>query len=235
MKRGLVFGVMALLGLATTAMAGLPCAAYSSCALSVVNSQGCNQCDMIWSPGATTTADYMVINVTVRDCLENPVATCDVQLDLSGSFDANGDLSGTINGKLCGPATRTAQTDANGVASFEITGGGSGAVMLDWTVTALCADPTVEICANSDTLCAKSFDYDGTLGINFFDTFKYLAGLGAGSSYSSDFASCSGANAVNFFDTFRYLAHLGAPDACAGANTPLTLVDGVVDCDALFN
>ncbi|MFH1278388.1 MAG: hypothetical protein ABIK65_08415 [Candidatus Eisenbacteria bacterium] len=235
MKKGLVLGVVALLGFAGTAFAGLPCAAYSACNLSIQNVVGCGTADMVWT--SSQLADYIVIRVTVRDCLENPVEACDVRLDLSGSFDSNVDVDPTnaanFNGRICGTATRIAATNANGAVAFNISGGGAGAVFLNWTVTAQCADPEVPLCANSDTLCAKSYNYNGDTGINFFDTFKYLPALNAGVGYSSDFAQCSTANGINFFDTFRYLPRLNNGDSCVeGFN--LTKVNNVLECDTIF-
>jgi hypothetical protein len=232
MKKGLVFGVVALLGLAGSAFAGLPCAAYSVCDLTIQNVTNCGTADLVWTPNEL--ADYIVIRVTVRDCLENPVELCDVRLDMSGSFDANADVTTGVNGRICGSATQTGQTDANGAVSFNLSGGGAGAVMLDWTVTAQCADPEVELCANSDTLCAKSYDFNGSGNINFFDTFKYLPELNSGIGYSSDFAQCSTSNIVNFFDTFKYLPRLNNGDACPSGFWSLTNVDGVVECDDIF-
>lgn len=232
MKKGLVFGVVALLGLAGTASAGLPCAAYSVCGLTIQNVTNCATTNLVWTPNQY--ADYIVIRVTVRDCLENPVELCDVRLDLSGSFDANNDISPGVNGRICGTATRTAQTNANGAVAFNISGGGAGAIFLNWTVTAQCADPEVELCANTDTLCAKSYDFNGTGNINFFDTFKYLPQLNATTGYSSDFAQCSASNIVNFFDTFKYLPRLNNVDACPSGSFLLTYVDGVLECNDIF-
>ncbi len=49
--------------------------------------------------------------------------------------------------------------------------------------------------------------------VNFFDTFRYLPQLSAGSGWSGDF-TCDGN--VNFFDTFQYL-----PALSGGVNLPV--------------
>ena len=140
-----------------------------------------------------------------------------------------------MNARLCGTATVTQTTDANGVTNFSLVGGGSGAIVLDYTVTAECADPEVELCANSDTLCAKSVDYNGTGNVNFFDTFKYLPALNTGTGYSADMAACNTSNIVNFFDTFKYLPALNTGAACSGGSFLLTLNDGgLFQCDDVF-
>lgn len=232
MKKGLLICMVALFGFAGSAFAGLPCAAYSSCDLTLDISEGCTTTDLVWTPAGT--ADVIVISVTVRDCLENPVDTCQVRLDMSGSIDVHTSCGTNITGVICGSASSFATTDANGVAEFTVTGGGGGALFLDWTVTALCADPEVELCTSSDTLCVKSHDVNGSGNINFFDTFKYLPALNAGISYCVDWGSCNTANTVNFFDTFKYLPHLNAADACPSGFFALTVVDGVIECDDLF-
>ena len=236
MKKGIVIGLFALamLGFTGSAFAGLPCAAYSNCELATVITQGCTTTDIIWSP-SNTTADYVVIRGTVKDCIDNPVDTCDVQLDLSAGFDMNDDLVAGVSGRICGTSSSTTTTDANGYFEFTVTGGGSGAFIFDWTITALCADPSVEICASSDTLCAKSYDFNGSGNINFFDTFKYLPQLIAGVGYSSDFAACNTSNMVNFFDTFKYLPRLIAGDPCVGGSFLATSLEGLIyECDAIF-
>jgi len=177
MKKGLMIG-LALFAFAGTALAGLPCAAYSTCTLTLNTPTACSTCDLVWAPDGSM--DTIVLAVTVLDCLENPVDACDVRLDMSGEFDPNNDLGAGVNARICGTATVTQTTDANGVANFTIVGGGAGAIVLDYTVTAECADPEVELCANSDTLCVKSVDYNGTGNVNFFDTFKYLPALNTG-------------------------------------------------------
>ncbi len=237
MKKGMVIGLFALamLGFTGSAFAGLPCAAYSNCELGTVALVGCSTTDIIWSPSNTTSAGYVVIRGTVKDCLDNPIDTCRVRLDLSASFDANNDVMPGVSGRVCGTSSRTTETDANGYFEFAVTGGGTGAFIFDWTITALCADPEVEICVSSDTLCAKSYDYNGSGNINFFDTFKYLPQLIAGAGYSSDFAACNTSNMVNFFDTFKYLPRLIDGDPCVGGSFLATsLEDQIYECDDIF-
>jgi hypothetical protein len=240
MRKGLMIGLLAVtvLGVAATADAGLPCAAYSSTVMAFQRKTGtgfpCNETNLVWCPQG----DYekLLIRVTVRDCLSAPVATCDVRLDLSGQFDPTDDLGAAtgINGRICGTASRTATTDANGAAVFEVVGGGGGKYALHWVVTALCADPDIELTAQDDTLCIKSLDFNGTGNINFLDTFKYAPFLSAGSGYSGDFQSCSDGNLVNFLDTFQYAPHLQGGHLCASSFTLTRITTMGSDCNLLF-
>jgi hypothetical protein len=189
----------------------------------------------VWCPAG----DYekMYIRATVRDCLQAPVATCDVRLDLSGTVDILNDISGTNFGRICGTASRTATTDANGAVQFLISGGGAGRFEIHWVLTALCADPDIQLAAKDDTLCIKSFDFTGNGGVNFQDTFKYTPKLSAGTGYSCDFRQCSDGNGVNFQDTFQYTPHLSGGHTCPGgigAGFNLTTVTTGTDCDLLF-
>lgn len=236
MKKGLVVTLVAIVSMAFAgfASAGLPCAAYSTCELGFSINQACGQTDISWSPNGAY--DQIILYVTVNDCLQDPVASCQVRLDMSGSFDCSADVDGGANLTFCGAATQYATTDANGAASFTLTGGGAGALVLDWTVTAECASPEVEVCANSDTICTKSVDFNGSGGINFLDTFKYLPKLAAGVGYSADLAACSAANAVNFLDTFKYLPALGGAWTCSGGQWTITHVGAsLFECDDIFN
>lgn len=222
MKKGLVFGIVAIAvaGITGLATAGLPCAAYSTCNLTPVQVRVCSTVDVIWSPLGN--AGYLQIDVTVNDCLDNPVDTCDVRLDYGGTFDPEASIGAGVSGELCGSGSVTGTTDANGHVSFTLTGGGCGTLVLDWTATALCASPEVELCSVSDTLCVKSTDINGDGNTQFVDSFKYLPMLSAGSGYCGDFAACSGANAVTFPDNFVYLPALATGEACAGAKFSLT-------------
>jgi len=239
MRKGLVFGLFALatLGLAGSAFAGLPCAAYTTCERVVDNSvHSCGEADLIWTPNGT--ADLIVITVTVMDCTQSPIDTCWVQLDYDTLlYDVDPGVTITPAMIICpgGPVFQQ-QTDANGVANFTITGGGAGAFIFDYTVTVLCADPDMVLTCteNSDTLCAKSFDYNGTGNINFFDTFTFLPQLNAGTGYASDFAMCNDANQVNFFDTFAFLPHLNAGDPCTGAPGFAGTAITIWNCDDQF-
>ena len=217
MKKGLTFALAAILvaGFAGLASAGLPCAAYSTCDLYPVQVIApCTTTDVTWDPNGA--AGHILITVTVNDCLDNPVDSCDVRLDISGEFKGDVGITVAPGGFICGTASRTAQTGPNGAANFEITGGGGGSLVLNWTATAECASPEVELCSVSDTLCVKSTDMAGNGIINFFDTFNYLPILGSGVGYHGDWAQCSAGNIINFFDTFVYLPALGTPYNCAG-------------------
>ncbi len=228
MKKGLVLGIVAIAvaGLTGLASAGLPCAAYSTATLSAVQIKVCSTTDVIWDgPGA---AGYLKIDVTVHDCLDNPVDTCSVRLDMTADFTPDPSLTG-VGGILCGTGTMTAVTNANGAASFTITGGGAGALALNYTITAECAIPEVELASVSDTVCVKSTDFNGNGGTNFFDTFKYLPQLSSGTGYTGDLAGCSSANGVNFFDTFVYLPALSGAYACPSGGVTLSNV-GTPSC-----
>lgn len=207
--------VLALECLAGSAAAGLPCAVYSTCELAPVQTIApCSNTDVIWDPNGA--AGHILITVTVKDCLDNPVDMCDVRLDISGEFKAHADISVSAGGFLCGTAGRFAQTNAAGAASFQVDGGGCGGLVLNWTATAGCASPEVELCSVSDTLCVKSTDFAGDGIINFFDTFNFLPVIGSGFGYCGDLTQCSAGNVINFFDTFVYLPALGTPYGCTG-------------------
>ncbi|MFH1277377.1 MAG: hypothetical protein ABIK65_03245 [Candidatus Eisenbacteria bacterium] len=209
MKKTLaLLAVVGCLAIAGSAFATLPCAANSSCAIEVQNGNGCTTADLRWCPAGDM--DHIIIRVTVRNCLDDPLEGCVVRLDLSGQSDA---MDGTSAMGVCGTMSSTATSDANGAVAFDLTGGGCGRFVLDWTATAECADPEVELCANSTELCAKSPDFNGDLTINFFDTFKFLPALNAGTGYCADF-NCD--NVVNFFDTFQFLPHLNHGGGCVG-------------------
>jgi len=197
----------------------------------------CGACDLIWCPFGDH--EKMFIRLTVRDCLSLPVASCQVRLDLSGAFDPNEDLPSSGNGRICGAASRTATTNANGAVQFPIYGGGAGRYAIRWEVTALCSDPEIELAIRDDTLCIKSFDFDGSGAINFADTFRFAPMLVPGVGYSGDFRSCSDANIVNYMDTIIYAPHLSGSHACAGGagqSFLLTKPSGGIppDCDDLF-
>ncbi len=230
MNKGLVLGILAIaaVGFAGMATAGLPCAAYSTCDLAPVQIRACSTTDVIWD--AVGAAGYIGIVVTVRDCLNNPVDACDVRLDMSGTFDSNFGTAG-VSGVLCGTGSMTGTTDANGAVSFDVYGGGCGVLVLDWTATALCATPEVELCNVSDTLCVKSTDFNGDGLTHFLDTFRYLPMLNATTGYCGDFAGCSAGNGVNFLDTFAYLPALGGPYGCL-PKTILGNSGGGLTCDA---
>ncbi len=244
MRKGLMFGLLALFafGFATTAFAGLPCAAYSSTVMAFQRVTGtglpCVTCNVVWSPAGTY--EKIWIRVTVRDCLSAPVPSCNVRLDLSGQFDPNNDMGSatSVNGRICGTASRTATTDANGVVAFDLYGGGAAKFALNWVVTALCGDPSVQLSNNYDTLCIKSMDFNGSGNVNFSDTFKFAPQVNAGTGYSSDFRGCGATNAVNFQDVFIYAPRVNAGDVCpGGAGVSFTLTRNTAmgaDCDAIF-
>jgi len=235
MRKGLIFVAIASLGVVGTAFAGLPCAAYSVGVLDLAV-PNCNQTDVIWCPAGDPDGG-ITIRVTVRDCLENPVVGCDVRLDISGGYDPNPDVLGgakPILGHLCGTGTQVLTTGANGDVAFPIHGGGAVMAVLDWTATALCADPDVELMTVSDTVCCKSWDITGDGTTTFWDTFAYLPLLQATVGYSGDWDRCDGTNTVTFWDTFSYLPHLQGAHSCAGYT--LTVLTGLVgQCDPLFN
>ncbi|MFH1681759.1 MAG: hypothetical protein ABIH26_14090 [Candidatus Eisenbacteria bacterium] len=244
MKKGLMLGLLALFvfGLAGVTYAGLPCAAYCSTVMAFQRVSGtglpCVTCDAVWSPAGTY--EKVWIRVTVRDCLSAPVPTCDVRLDLSGEFDPNNDAGNPLqrNGRICGTASRTLTTDANGVVAFDIYGGGAGKYALHWTVTELKSDPDQMLSDNYDTLCIKSLDFNGTGNVNFQDTFIFAPQLNAGIGYTSDFRNCGPGNTVNFQDTFIYAPRLNAGDTCpGGAAVSFLLVRNTAmgdDCDIMF-
>ena len=222
--RKCLFTVAALAGIlmmASGAMATLPCAANSSCALEI--SSTCADADLVWCPGDDS-GDMLYIRVTVRNCLDDPLDGCDIRLDLSGEGDSQDEVAGAM--AICGSASMTETSDINGAVEFTITGGGCGRIVLNWTATAECATPEVELCDNSDTLCVKSADFTGDLAVNFLDTFKYLPALAGGSGYCADLSCDAGDDSVNFLDTFKYLPHLAAACSCTGWTlTPTVLGD----------
>jgi hypothetical protein len=220
MRKTLLFAaVMGCLLVATTAMATLPCAAYSSCAISTTNS--CATANVRWCPKG----DYgkVVIRVTVRNCLNNPLANCPVRLDLAATGDPQNEL-GTASMMIVGAASRLDTSDVNGACSYEIWGGGCGRFRLNWTATATCATPEVQLCTQQTTYCAKSPDMNGNGTVNFQDTNKYLPQLLSGTGYCGDF-NCNGS--VNFQDTNVYLPHL----LHGGTYTGFTMTAGTLgDC-----
>ncbi len=232
MKKVLMLGLVAVatLGLTGSAMAGLPCAAYSSASFSI-GGTACGDADGFFSyQGNKATID---ICVTVNDCLQSPVDTCTVRLDYGIKYDAQGDLNAGTNGRVCGTGSTLGQTSANGVVCFELLLGGGGAAVLDWTVTAQCASPEVFLAGASDTLCYRATDFNGSGNVNFFDTFKYLPQLNSGAGYTGNL-NC--APPVNFFDTFQYLPDLNAGAACVGGS--IFGADGTAvigDCSGKIN
>ncbi len=224
----------ALFGSLATAWAGLPCAAYSSAGMELVRVSGtgipCSTCDLVWAPSGNY--ERMWIRVTVRDCLSEPVPSCEVRLDLSGLFDPNNDLLNpqNLNGRICGTPSRTAVTGADGAVGFMISGGGAGRHALHWVVTALCADPAVELAAHDDTLCIKSFDFNGTGSVNFQDTYYFAPAVYRGSGYSADFRHCSvSGNIINFADSFIYAPRVNGGDKCPGGASESFLLTRVID------
>jgi len=232
---GFVLLALGLLGSLATAWAGLPCAAYSSAKMEFARISNlpphypCSTCDLVWAPSGTYEA--MWIRVTVRDCLSDPVPSCEVRLDLSGLFDPNNDLFSpqNVNGRICGTPSRTAVTGADGAIGFLISGGGAGRHAIHWVVTALCAEPAVELATNDDTLCIKSFDFNGSGAVNFQDTFYFIPQIRAGSGYSGDFRSCSSDNSINFGDTFHFAFRLNGGDKCPGDASQSFLLTRVID------
>jgi hypothetical protein len=242
MRRSRVLGLIAMVvaGSIESASAGLPCAAYSSAVMELQRVSGtglpCGTCDVVWCPAG----DYesVWIRVTVRDCLSSPVPSCAVRLDLSGRFDPNNDLGSptSVNGRICGASSRMATTDSNGAASFDLWGGGAAKFALNWVLTALCADPEIELAARDDTLCIKSFDLNGSGNVNFSDTFKFAPQLNTGAGYSSDFRDCSSANRVNFRDSFLFAVHQShfCPGGAGQSFTLLRDTSIGEDCDEDF-
>jgi hypothetical protein len=199
---------------AGSAQATLPSPANSVCVFEVKGNT-CGDADGVWSPNGTL--DTLCIRVTVNNALGDPLDTCDVRLDLSGTGDAFAAGNMAICGSAAGLLTLNATTDANGAASFNIFGGGCGRMELSWTVTAECASPEVVLCSDTTQVCMKSTDFNGDLMTNFLDTFQYLPQLSAGIGYCGDL-NCNGN--VNFLDTFQYLPQLSAGASCAGAALP---------------
>jgi hypothetical protein len=209
MRKALLFAALVgCLVAAGSADATLPCAAYSSCAISAT--QSCADAGLRWCPKG----DYglITIRVTVRNCLNSPLAGCPVRLDISATGDTQNELA-TAALMIVGAASRLDTSDANGAVSYDITGGGCGRFQLNWTATATCATPEVQLCSNSTVYCVKSPDLNGNGGVNFLDTFKYAPQLSAGIGYCGDF-NCNGA--VNFLDTFVYAPHLSHGGTYAG-------------------
>lgn len=190
--------------------------------------QGCGTTDIIWTPAAN--ADVLLFRATVTDGDTGaPFPGCELRLEISGWFQSDFVTGMEAHGVVCGPAARTATTDANGTVEFEITGGGCGVAGLHWTLSALCVDPPMILYEGEDTLCVKSYDMDGSGDIDFFDTFKYLPGLVGALGYCCDFAQCSSLHACNFFDTFKYLPHLTALEDCTGEMVQLVDLDAGYD------
>jgi len=165
----------------------------------------CADADLIWSPKGMV--DDLVVHVTVRNELGNPVAGCEVRLDIEAEGDPTGPSMFT---SMCGPLSGGSVSfldtcDANGVAAFDLQGGGCGRVALHWTVNALCAAPEMQIWDQRDTLCVKSPDFNGDGMIQFLDTFRFLPMLTSGHGYCGDL-NCDGE--ITFLDVFRYLPHL---------------------------
>lgn len=209
MRKGLLFAALVgCLIAAGSADATLPCAAYSACAISTSNS--CADAQLRWCPKGDY--GFITIRVTVRNCLNAPLAGCPVRLDLGAIGDPQNEL-GTAAMMIVGAASRLDTSDANGAVSYVITGGGCGRLQLNWTATATCATPEVQLCSNSTTYCVKSPDMNGNGTINFQDTFKYTPQLSAGVGYCADF-NCNGL--VNFQDTFTYTPHLSHGGTYAG-------------------
>ncbi len=208
--------------IASSAMATIPSPSNSSCVFEVKTSSPCADADAVWSPDGTL--DTLCIRVTVRNALGGALDTCAVRLDLSATADPDPIVGANIGicGSTAGALTLFDTTDANGAAEFKITGGGCGRLELQWTATALCAIPEVELCSDTTQVCVKSPDFTGDLTVNFFDTFKYLPQLSSGSGYCGDL-NCS-AGVVNFFDTFKYLPALSSGASCTGAIVPIAVL-----------
>ena len=206
--------IICCLAIASTAMATLPCAANSSCVIEVENSNGCTTADLRWCPLGDM--DHIIIHVTVRNCLDDPLEGCAIRLDLDGEADAQDEM-GVADIAICGTQSMTSVSDANGAVAFILTGGGCGRFILNWTATAECADPEVELCANSTELCVKSPDFNGDLRVQFVDTFKFLPMLSAGAGWCGDL-NCDGD--ITFPDAFRFLPLIGTSGSCIGAPAP---------------
>lgn len=216
-KLTVLFALAGCLLMASSAMATLPSPANTICVFEVQSVSSCADADAVWVPDGSR--DLLCVKVTVRNALDNPLASCAVRLDVTAQADPNSVVAANIGlcGSTGGAATFYDTTDANGAVEFCMTGGGCGALELSWTATALCASPEVELCSNVEALCVKSPDMTGDLQVQFADTFKYLPQLSAGSGYCGDF-TCDGA--ITFVDNFVYLPPLANGASCSGNTLP---------------
>ena len=110
-------------------------------------------------------------------------------------------------------------TDIDGKATVVISGGGCACVTLQYEVTAARCGFSGPIAGEGFSFCVKSVDFNGNGVVNFFDVFKFLPLLNAGSGYCGDF-NCDGK--VNFFDTFVLLPTLGTTVICPAIVIPPT-------------
>lgn len=170
----------------------------------------------------------MVVSVTVRDSLFAPVTACSLRLDYGGSFSVHSELDTSVfpyAGHLCGTGVQLSVTDLLGVAEFRIEdGGGAGTLVLDATVTALCANPEVELGIASDTFCVRSTDVNGDQIVNFLDQFDFIPQTAVGVGFASDL-NCT--PPINAFDYFSFLPELNQGNHCLESVTliPVDLPD----------
>ncbi len=172
---------------------------------------------LFWCPGGD--GDTIVVTVQVNDASSDPCEDCDVELLLDVEHDVQDELGAGSSGRVCGTNPRTLTTDATGRVTFPVTGGGCGRFRFTLSATATCPGGTIALGPIVQGYCIQTPDFNGSLTVNFFDTFKYLPPLSFGTDFwCGDFVP-GGVPQVNFFDTFKYLPHLAGGHSCSGFST----------------
>jgi hypothetical protein len=181
---------------------------------------------LVWCPAGDRSR--IVIRVRALGAAGAPCAGC--PLVVTAMFRGMPILPATnlwVCGAVGGVLTTTVVTDAIGEAQVEITGGGCGCLVVDYSVNAAaCGGPAV-LCSGSSRFCVKSPDFTGNGIVNFADTARYLPMLAAGFGYCGDF-NCNGV--VNFADTAQYLPHLFAAHACTFGSIVPIATDCTLPC-----
>lgn len=196
-------------GMLSSAEAGIPLPATARCEATA--SSSCPEVDAIWCPSGDL--DTIFVRATVRSDMDELVPDCLIRLDVTSAGTPDPSVGAGTQVRLCGTGEFHQLTDANGVVAFPLFGGGCGSIEIRWILTAECAFPEIELCTDSTTFDVRSPDFNGSLHVNFFDTFKYLPALNVGTG-SCQNLNCSADGDVNFFDTFDYLHHLAGQHSC---------------------
>ena len=168
---------------------------------------------VFWCPSGD--GDRVAVTVQVNDASSDPCEDCVVELQLNVDHDPQDELGAVPAAMICGTSPRSLTTDATGQVTFYITGGGCGRFNFNLFATVTCPGfGSITLGPVLEQYCMRTPDFNGSLTVNFFDTFKFLPQLFSATGFCGNF-NPSGGLSVNFFDTFVYLPHLAGTHQCS--------------------